>query len=237
MKYYTNEGKTYCVVGTAEGTVTSASGVVIASFSANEQNYFTAPAGGFVTISDDTAIVTPVFKLAPSALVGESGGGDSPTPSPTPSGDYSDWCGYIEYDDETGVIVDCSIPKYLTVNLTFQNADFPANYDWKFDMPYLTNGQKMFHECSNIRSFSVDLPALTNGEDMFYNCKLDAASVERILTTIPTYTDGSTHILTLYCSSEAAAKFAEITGVTIMAFLPKQVSYKGWKIMAKVNNA
>ena len=98
------------------------------------------------------------------------------------------------------------------------------------DLSSLTNCPNMFSGCSNLTSFNGDLSSLTDGASMFNGCKLDAASVERILNTIPEYTDGSSHRLTMIVQSgEAASKFGEITGTT-PNFAIRNVNFKGWTI-------
>jgi hypothetical protein len=72
---------------------------------------------------------------------------------------------------------------------------------------------------------------------MFSGCKLDAPSVERILTTIPEYSDGSLHQLYLTVQSgEAAAKFGEITGTTPTSIASINVNFKGWTISVNIKN-
>ena len=115
---------------------------------------------------------------------------------------------------------------YQCSNLTSFNGDLSS----------LTDGLNMFMGCNNLTSFNGDLSSLTGGENMFYPCKLDAASVERILTTIPEYTDGSSHKLTMTVQSgEAAAKFGEITGTTPTSY-QKSVNFKGWTIQVNTKN-
>lgn len=98
------------------------------------------------------------------------------------------------------------------------------------DLSSLTNCPNMFSYCSNLTSFNADLPSLIDGGSMFSGCKLDAASVERILNTIPEYTDGSSHTLAMVVQSgEAASKFGEITGTT-PNFAIRNVNFKGWTI-------
>lgn len=115
----------------------------------------------------------------------------------------------------------------------FQNCDNLTSFS--ADLPSLTNGSNMFGLCDNLTSFSVDLSSLTNGEHMFTSSPLDATSIEKILLSIPTYSDGTTHNLGLGVSLEQAGdKFTEITGATLN---PKPGSYitvafKGWQINA-----
>ena len=130
------------------------------------------------------------------------------------------------------------------------------------DLPSLTNGRYMFYYCSKLKSFSSDLSSLTDGRQMFWkcenlttfnsdlsnlrkgsmmfqDCKLNAASVERILTSIPTpdnnedKSDSEMYNLQLDIGSSAASKFAEMTGTTPTTS-PKTISYKGWRITTKI---
>ena len=104
------------------------------------------------------------------------------------------------------------------------------------DLSSLTDGSNMFSYCSNLTSFNGDLSSLTNGNSMFDYCKLDATSVERILNTIPEYTDGSSHRLTMTIQSgEAASKFGEITGTT-PNYAIRNVNFKGWTIQVYTKN-
>ena len=71
-------------------------------------------------------------------------------------------------------------------------------------------------------------------EEMFIGCKLDAPSVENILTTIPAYDDGIYRELGMTIQSgEAAAKFGEITGIIPASTEEVEVPFKGWNV--KVN--
>ena len=178
------------------------------------------------------------------------------------SGAYPGWVGYIEYDDETGeaIAADYSgleVGGVVPESLRFNKIKFRG--DWKGsigkftigsnmfsycsnltsfngDLSSLTNGSNMFLSCSNLTSFSADLPSLINGNSMFQDCKLDAASVERILNTIPEYTDGSSHRLTMTIQSgEAASKFGEITGTT-PNYAIRNVNFKGWTIQVYTKN-
>lgn len=112
------------------------------------------------------------------------------------------------------------------------------------DLSSLTNGYRMFYYCSALSEFIGDLSSLENGVQMFdgFNtiggCKLNAESVECILESIPTYTDG-THTLGLGIHVDAVATFNEITGAQLPATKGSQlnVSYKGWMISVCVSNA
>ena len=115
----------------------------------------------------------------------------------------------------------------------FQNCDNLTSFS--VDLTSLTNGNNMFGLCDNLTSFSVDLSSLTNGEHMFTSSPLDATSIEKILLSIPTYSDGTTHNLGLGVSLEQAGdKFTEITGATLNPKLGSYitVAFKGWQINA-----
>jgi hypothetical protein len=69
---------------------------------------------------------------------------------------------------------------------------------------------------------------------MFHDCKLDAESVERILTTIPTITNGK--YLYLGISRSAVAKLKEITGQTNAPnynYTSYYCNYKGWNLYVR----
>ena len=74
----TTRGKTYAVTSANGCTVTTEDGTTLVEAEAGTQGYFVAVSGK-VTLSDDSAIVTQVFKLAPYQklrLLGVVGGGD-----------------------------------------------------------------------------------------------------------------------------------------------------------------
>lgn len=113
------------------------------------------------------------------------------------------------------------------------------------DLSSLENGENMFYFCTALETFIGDLSSLTSGYCMFggisYSscCKLNAESVERILETIPTYTDGS-HYLGLGIHVDAVETFNEITGAQLPATKQSSlygVPYKGWTIEVLVSDA
>ena len=140
--------------------------------------------------------------------------------------------------------------------------------EWVADMPNLKDGGYMFYSCNELTTFIGDLSSLKDGNNMFYDCtklttfigdlsslengygmfengdvnassKLNAESVECILETIPTYTDGS-HDLHLGIHIDAVATFNEITGAQLPATKGSSltnVSYKGWTINVIVSPA
>jgi hypothetical protein len=102
------------------------------------------------------------------------------------------------------------------------------------DLSSLENGYRMFYGCSTFTSFNSDLSSLKKGDGMFYNCKLDAASVEKILTSIPTYSSGLYPLTMRIQSGAAATKFGEITGTTPTSTSAVSVKYKGWTISVNI---
>lgn len=84
MEVKTELGKTYTVVSTAGGSVTTQDGTPVKTLTAG-QDYFTA-VSSVTVISDDEAIVQEVFKSAP---IGGSGGGGGGTPG-APGADGED---------------------------------------------------------------------------------------------------------------------------------------------------
>lgn len=92
--------------------------------------------------------------------------------------------------------------------------------NWNNPLPKLTNGSRMFQGCAELTSFCGDLSSLEQGNQLFYSCskltsfgsqvpklhqghgmfttsRLDKESALRVLTSIPAYTDGQTHALTM----------------------------------------
>lgn len=107
----------------------------------------------------------------------------------------------------------------------------------------LTNGRYMFEYASELSHFDADLSSLDDGHAMFGGCNLDAASVEKILTTIPTYSSGSRE-LHLTMSNAGCAKAAEILGIATGKTIPSwsglwgswySSSYKGWTVKLTCN--
>jgi hypothetical protein len=82
----------------------------------------------------------------------------------------------------------------------------------------IENGSRLFYNCHKLVTFNSDLSSLSNGYLMFFNCNLDAISVEKILTTIPTYTSG-VHELTMTIQDSAVSKFSEIVGVDFTDYI------------------
>ena len=117
-------------------------------------------------------------------------------------------------------------------NLTTLNTNFPS----------LVYGNEMFYGCSSLTSFMCKLKAddaeyspLTDGRMMFQHCKLDAPSVENILTSLQPFTDGSEHIMMMSIQSAAVEKFNEITGNTLTLNSQYQnVPFRGWTVQVAI---
>ena len=135
-------------------------------------------------------------------------------------------------------------------SLTSGNSMFSDCYNFtafSLDLSSLTSGNGMFSGCYNLTNFDADLGSLIQGNWMFSNCKLNGTSVEKILTTIPTYDDGSQHILDMtmdesgckrvceicnlfYFQHEDAKKIPQYTSNTTF-----QATYKGWTLRLSTN--
>lgn len=110
------------------------------------------------------------------------------------------------------------------------------------NFPSLIQGNEMFNGCSSLTSFMCKLKAddaeyspLTNGRMMFQGCKLDAPSVENILTSLQPFTDGSEHIMTMRIQSAAVEKFNEITGNTLtLNWQYQNVPFRGWTVQVAI---
>lgn len=253
------EGKKYVLSTPVDTVITDVKyNIPLGTVKAGQQYVFQAVSDA-VTVADGCTIRP--FEGSNGASVGVVGGsGDGG--SSGGSSAYPGWVGYIEYDDETGeaIAADYSgleiggevpdslnfyyikfrgvwkgnIGKFTNGFNMFNGCTNLTSFD--ADLSNLTRGSQMFESCYNLTSFKSDLSSLTSGHNMFYQCKLDAASVERILTTIPEYTDGSSYLLTMGIQSgEAAAKFGEITG-TIPTPYGATVNFKGWTIDVRTNN-
>lgn len=106
----------------------------------------------------------------------------------------------------------------------------------------LINGAALFYSCSSLTSFlsklkpeGAEYSPLTSGSKMFEGCKLDAPSVENILTSLQPFTDGSEHIMTMQIQSAAVNKFNEITGNTLTLDSTYQdVPFRGWTVQIAI---
>lgn len=221
MIYYTNEGKTYAVVGTTDGTISSASDVVIVNFKANTQTYFTAPAGGHVLVSDNAAIITPVFKLAPAALVGQSGAGADSGGSSDKGSDYLE---YTFAEDGTYSVAG-QLPNLINgTNLFYNNSNLTS---FSTDLPNITTGNYMFNGCTKLTSFNSDLSSLTSGSTMFYGCKLNLESVQNIANTIKDL-KAVNKTDSIYISMDTTLKSSDTTAPVNVALAT--IRAKGWTV-------
>ena len=136
---------------------------------------------------------------------------------------------------------DIPLPSMTTPHWMFSGADKLKSFSSY--MPLVTNAQAMFSACASLTSFMSkikrdedEFSSLSNGTDMFLRCKLDAASVENVLTQIQPFEDGSSHILTLGISAEAVPTLNELTGNTLpLSSTNTDISYKGWTLKVAVN--
>lgn len=140
------------------------------------------------------------------------------------------------FDGDLSSLTIGSYMFYYCTNLTSFTGDMPAltngtdMFYWcnnltsfKGKLTALTNGVYMFSNCSNLTSFESDLSALTSGSNMFSKCKLDLASVNRIATSIPSYTSGS-HPITIGVDSTKVSTEQQATANTIIVG-------KGWTVI------
>lgn len=99
-------------------------------------------------------------------------------------------------------------------------------------LPQLAYGEGMFLNCSSLTSLpeGMTLSSLTNGMYMFNGCNLDAASVLRVLESIPIYTSGI-HWLSLGKKATWVddVDVAAALGTTI-PIAARSYTVKGWTI-------
>lgn len=129
---------------------------------------------------------------------------DSPVPSLKEGSNMFMYCSNLEsFNSE--------LPKLEVARTMFQLCSSLSG-PWTKDLASLKNALNMFNSCYELKSFSGALPVLTNGEgmfsgayleefdsalpvlengeEMFYGCRLNATSINRILTSLPTVTEG-----------------------------------------------
>lgn len=95
----------------------------------------------------------------------------------------------------------------------------------------LTNGQYMFRR-SNLKSFNSDLSSLTNGNYMFHDCKLNAKSVDCILTTIPKNINSQYAQMHIGMSEGGLEKAADIIGIEVGTVInnPTAFTFGSWDL-------
>ena len=157
---------------------------------------------------------------------------------------YDIWENVISVNKETGTVdfVDLYIPDasawkteiYDNFKLRIRKVEDNKAYNGDIFVcnilsEKIVNGDNLFNGVSSLTSFTDNLSSLSSGVNMFNDCSLDSISVETILSTIPSYTDGE-HILTMRVSGDAAEKFKEITGATDISEELSSISFKGWTI-------
>ena len=149
----TTPGKTYAVTSPNGCTVTTEDGLTLAEVEAGKQGYFVA-VGGKVQLSDDSAILTQLFKLAPYQklrLLGVVGGG-------VPA-----W--KLKY-------AECrTVDDMLAVNPDYKN-DFTKSGLWAYALPNLSNAILAFVDAKALLGFMSDLPIATACDQMFRRSNL-----------------------------------------------------------------
>ena len=102
------------------------------------------------------------------------------------------------------------------------------------DLSSLTNGSNMFNGCTSLTDFKSYLTSLTDGQNMFSGCKLNADSINKILNSIPQVTETPSLHLGINDTGEAKDAINNKLG-----FMPTttetQATYKGWTIYVKIN--
>lgn len=99
-------------------------------------------------------------------------------------------------------------------------------------LPQLAYGDGMFRGCSGLTSLpeGMTLSSLTGGANMFRGCNLDAASVLRVLESIPIYTSGSYRLsLGKKATWVDDVDVAAALGTTI-PIAARDYTVKGWTI-------
>ena len=161
---------------------------------------------------------------------------------------YDIWENVIVYDSKTDDIgiVDLYLPdasawksevydnaRLRITSVEDNKAYNSGNFVCNIKTDKIVNGDGLFGGVSYLTTFTSPLTSLSSGVGMFYGCKLDAASVENILGTIPTYSSGE-HVLTMMIASDSVEKFKEITGCGEIGEEDVLVNYKGWSITVMV---
>jgi hypothetical protein len=116
---------------------------------------------------------------------------------------------------------------------------------YNIPLPSLESADSMFLDCSNLETFTAKIKRddesyskLTNGKNMFSGCKLNAESVENVLSQLQPFEDNSTHIMTMTIQAAAVPKFNEITGNSLeLTTAIQQIPFKGWTIEVNVKTA
>lgn len=143
IKPITTPGKTYAVTSPNGCTVTTEDGLTLAEIEAGKQGYFVAVSGK-VLLSDEAAVLTQLFKLAPQqrlAILGVLGGGDPA------------W--KLKY-------AECkTVDNMLAVNADYQH-DLTSAGEWVYPLPELRSGRTLFQSNKALKIFKQDLPKVTD---------------------------------------------------------------------------
>lgn len=135
--YLTAPGQSYTVIASTDDTITSDTGVVLATATAGSQLAFTAP-GRYVTYEDDSTQIVQNYKAAPRTAGSGGGGGKTQggivhyatgvQEEPLTSGDVYVW---TESSEQAGF---ASITAYAdrqsTVTVLFHVGDRAAEFVW-----------------------------------------------------------------------------------------------------------
>ena len=148
-------------------------------------------------------------------------------------------------------------------SLTTVNGIFEGNNIYRFDskegLPNLATGSGMFYArslTSSIDSYApmshfcpgtdFGLPSLSAGSNMFANCYLKRESIVKILSSLPIWNDGKSHVLTMGCHIDSKLE-AETEGTelyNLIADVTAKPSYdtegnhirgKGWTLTFQWN--
>lgn len=160
------------------------------------------------------------------------------------------WTNY-QYATTGGLL---KVPEKLSFRkLKTAAAAFTGDYDLRCfktsdNMIELTEAQNMFARCWNLRHFypnmeTISWPKLTNASGMFSGCRLDKKSVLKICNALPTYTDGSSHPITIGCHVDlqydpdvnAAFKKIDINYVPNVELSETITNGKGWTLTVNWN--
>lgn len=163
-------------------------------------------------------------------------------------------CGEYTFNLFSGVDkINCYAPKLEKGNWMFSQIHLEGEYlynsnytlkEFYGDLPSLKDGEGMFHG-TNLKEFRGNLSSLENAHFMFsrytyndnlelYTPDLSPTSVLTIVETIPTYTDGSSHTISISIqiddTTEAKDAFAKEALFDSWEALNTEFSNKGWTV-------
>lgn len=94
--------------------------------------------------------------------------------------------------------IEVSTPKVITAQEYFYRAyslETVTCPEGNFDN--VTNAQMMYRECRALKDFPLSYPSLKTAGSMFDGCQITGAQTIAILNSIPTWTDGASHPITM----------------------------------------